>query len=211
MISKEQRFGKLTTKSFHTKNGRQIWMCICDCGEVTFVKKDHLLYGYTKSCGCFRVEMGKIKNKTHGMTSSRTWNSWVAMKRRCEDNHAQYSDYGGRGITVCERWLHSFENFLEDMGERPEGMTLDRKENNKGYYKDNCKWSTRKEQNNNQRTNKFITYSGRTQTISQWEDELGIIHGKVWRRIFYYNWSIEKALTYNTSTQKSTTLYYLNK
>lgn len=118
------------------------------------------------------------------------------MKQRClNKNREGYKKWGGRGITVCKRWM-KFENFYKDMGERPEGMTIDRIDNSKGYHKSNCKWATPKEQSNNTRKNVFITYNGKTQTIAQWSEELGISYHTIYARL-RKGWEIERVLKFN--------------
>lgn len=146
-------FSRLTVvKQAPNKNGRTQWYCLCECGGTVTTYTKTLLSGGTQSCGCLRL--GKAKNVTHGHTQgarSDTYRSWEGMKNRClNPNYSRYSDYGGRGITVCERWM-VFANFLEDMGERPPGKSLDRVDNLVGYTPENCKWSTAKEQAANRR------------------------------------------------------------
>lgn len=125
--------------------------CICDCGNSVVVEKYSLMKGFTTSCGCYKNKIIKEgAHTTHGMTGTKTYNSWYAAKQRCYNvNHMHYKNYGGRGITVCDKWVNNFSAFFEDMGERPEGCTLDRIDNSKSYQPDNCKWSTYKEQANN--------------------------------------------------------------
>jgi hypothetical protein len=144
--------------SFVTK-GRPHWKAVCDCGNVVEVFSGNLLSGHTKSCGCNRhhnLPKMHALNTRHGhavnIGSSRTYNSWSMMKARCQrPNATGYSYYGGRGVIVCERW-HKFENFLADMGERPDGKTLDRINPYGNYTPDNCKWSTYREQTLNRRS-----------------------------------------------------------
>ncbi len=122
---------------------RDKWNCICECGNVSTVIGKNLRTGHTKSCGCYCKEMTIKASSKHSMTGSPTYLSWAGMKQRCYDkNSKNYKRYGELGITVCERWLESFENFLEDMGERPEGMSLNRVNGAKMYSKENCKWDT---------------------------------------------------------------------
>lgn len=139
------------------KSGNSIWLFKCDCGNEKEIVFTQVKNGYTKSCGCLQKE----KVTKHGEFSGRckrttsTYRSWLAMKTRClNSNTSYYKDYGGRGITVCERWIDSFKSFLDDMGERPEGMTLDRIDNDGDYTLENTRWATYKEQQNNQRYNK---------------------------------------------------------
>jgi hypothetical protein len=113
-------------------------------------------------------------NTTHGRSGDPTYRSWDAMKHRCSNKKAnRYDLYGGKGITVCKRWF-KFENFLKDMGERPSGKTLDRKDGTKGYYKDNCRWATSKEQARNTKRNRIITYDGESKSLAEWSEVVGI-------------------------------------
>jgi hypothetical protein len=151
-----KRFGRLVAQIRVGRDrwGSFIWLCKCDCGNIEEIIGHYLWTGETQSCGCLhtdvRIEIGKA-NKTHGMTKTPTYVSWNSMITRCTNiNHKFYKHYGGRGITVCVSWL-LFENFFADMGERPEGLTLDRRDNDKGYYKENCRWATQSQQVSNRR------------------------------------------------------------
>lgn len=125
----------------------------------------------------------------------REYTSWRSMKLRCLNKNAPaYSRYGGIGIKICKQWINSFETFYKDMGPRPIGKSLERINNKKGYYPNNCKWATRKEQQNNTRTNRFITYKGETLTITQWENKLNFATDRLYIRL-KLGWPIEKALT----------------
>lgn len=127
------------------------WHCACACGGSKIVLGDNLQGGKTTSCGCIQRERAIAANTTHGLYYHPLRPTWLMMWRRCtEETYHQYKDYGGRGITVCDEWK-DFEVFAADMGERPEGMTLDRKDNDGPYCKDNCKWSTWQEQHANKR------------------------------------------------------------
>jgi len=122
---------------------------------------------------------------THGMHKTPEYRSWGNMKNRCfNPNEKRYSDYGGRGITVCDRWKNSFENFLADMGLKPTPKhSLDRIDNDGDYQKDNCKWSTHVEQQNNRSSNRFITIEDVTLTITQWEKKMGFNKNIIWQRL----------------------------
>lgn len=154
------KYGRLTVVSrAPTENRQARWNCVCDCGNTTRARGNTLKSGITKSCGCATKE----NQQTHGMTGTPTYVVWSCMKQRCYDKNAiNYERYGERGITVCDRWLHSFENFYADMGERPKNKSIDRIDNSKGYSPDNCKWSTASEQAHNQRMRKANTsgYNG---------------------------------------------------
>lgn len=114
---------------------------------------------------------------------SSTYQIWEGVKKRCKSPTCKaYPNYGGRGITLCDRWL-DFTSFLEDMGEKPDGMSLERIDNNKGYSLENCKWASRKEQANNKRNNVLITAFGKTKTISQWVDETGLSYCTIYLRL----------------------------
>lgn len=134
--------------------------------------------------------------KTHGGSYTREYKVWGDMLRRCrKENHPDYKDYGGRGITVCERWLN-FAKFIADMGARPsDSHSLDRKNNDGNYEPSNYRWATELQQNNNTRSNRYITFNGRTLTIAEWSAEFNINQQTLFARISVYGWTIERALT----------------
>lgn len=137
----------------------------------------------------------RSRRERHGLCGTPTYRSWVAMKARCNNpNTKSYKDYGGRGIKVCDRWANSFVAFLEDMGERPEGETLDRIDLNGDYEPGNCRWLPRANQTRNTRRNKRITFRQETKTISEWAAEFGINPINLNRRL-RRGWSVEEALT----------------
>lgn len=171
-----QRFGRLTVvKRGKNKSYRAVtWLCICDCGNETIVASIALRTGRTTSCGCYSREVNlKMKTK-HGHAKrgniSPEFYTWTGMISRCTNpNEPEFKNYGERGINVCDRWLNSFENFLEDMGERPSKKhSIDRVDNDGDYEPDNCRWATIKEQSNNTRRNIYITIDGVTKTLTQW-------------------------------------------
>lgn len=200
------RFGKLVVTSRAPKiEGRKKirWNCLCDCGNTTCATTDTLRIGSVRSCGCLRREVvSKLKRK-HGMSRSnagmadKTYSCWVRIKDRCTNPNCEFwHRYGGRGITMCERWSGSFENFLADMGEAPTGMTIDRYPNNDGNYEPgNCRWATQTEQVRNRSNTVMVECFGRTQSIAAWAEEFNLEYDLVYRRIYRYGWSIEKSIT----------------
>ena len=166
------------------------YLCQCECGIKKEIVGASLKNGETKSCGCYQIE-ATIKNHTkHGYSNTPTYVSWRSMVRRC----SEFPDY--KNISVCDRWLTSFENFYADMGERPEGTTLDRYPNQKGNYEpSNCRWATPKQQANNVSTNRLLTYQGITKTRGEWAEELELPIYIIKERIDKLGWSTEKALT----------------
>ena len=134
--------------------------------------------------------------KKHGMSKSPEYTAWRRMRRRCNfKKDSEYHNYGARGIKVCYRWEHSFENFLSDMGKRPSnGHSLDRIDVNKGYFPANCRWATNKEQSNNTRRNVFVEYNGKTLTLKQLSEELNINYNSFFSRI-RLGWSLEKIMS----------------
>ncbi len=191
-----KKFNRLLVLGFsHLNNyGVLYWHVRCDCGNKRAVRGSSLKNGRTKSCGCFHKELISKMFSIHGMGEKSIYRLWNSMRQRCLNaQNPQYKNYGGRGITVCNRWA-KFENFLEDMGEKPKRLTLERIDNNKGYSLKNCKWATRKEQSNNSRRNHILKYNNLSLTIAQWADKLKIKSNTLRNRIFR-KWSTERALT----------------
>jgi hypothetical protein len=192
-----KRYGKLLVIRATGKNrfGQWLWECHCDCGAVTIAPGSSIRYGTTASCGCGKREVLGNLTRTHGMSKSRTYQCFHSMHKRCsKPGEKSYRFYGGRGIRVCRRWSgpKGFANFLADMGEVPEGMTLERIKVNGNYGPGNCCWATRDEQANNRRSTHFITWKNQKRTITRWASLLG--HGSSWlaRRLAKY--PLDKAM-----------------
>jgi len=187
---KGKKFGRLFVQEVYCLNKSYYWKCLCDCGNIVIVHGNKLRSGKTKSCGCIT----KAKN---GLSKSPEYRSWKPMIQRCYDTKARsYKNYGARGIKVCDRWKESFFNFLEDMGNRPQGKSLDRIDPLGDYEPKNCRWATSKEQGNNKRNNLILEAFGRKQTLQQWADEYNMTWSLLRQRIMRENWTVEKALTY---------------
>ncbi len=188
-----------TTKRRH---GNVIWVCLCVCGNTVEVDANRLRFGVTKSCGCRmrRVLIARNLAMTkHGQArtynASPTYKAWVHMIARCEDQtRPGYKYYGKLGIKIEPRWRDSFENFFQDMGERPEGMTLDRKDSTKDYGPGNCRWATTLDQNKNRTSNVLLTLNGETLIVADWARRLGCKVSALRMRLSK-GWSVEKALT----------------
>lgn len=156
------------------------WLCECNCGTIRAVSGVNLTTGISTSCGCSK---GKPV-ETHGMAYTGTYRSWEAMKARCTNkNSNSYAGYGAKGVKVSPEWLASFETFLLDMGERPDGTSIDRIDNTAGYNAENCKWSTPKEQANNRSTNRYHEYNGKLMALTQIANILGITASALARRL----------------------------
>ena len=178
------RFGKVLILSFDSvdKYGRSRWKARCDCEKTLVVSVANLRR--LKSCGCGR--------KKHGASSKKIYFVWRAMRSRCgSPSSRNYKWYGARGIKVFDRW-NSFELFLEDMGEAPPGTSLDRIDNEKGYYKENCRWVTQAVQARNSRWNRVIEFNGESKCVSEWA-RIYNIHNSTLTKHLNEGWSLEKA------------------
>lgn len=186
-------FGSLTVTGNVGKIRRNVaWECVCMCGSVTMKPRRELLRGEAVACRCLGRRAHDIAVTTHGLYGSPTYGSWQSMKRRCHaPTDAGWLRYGGRGITVCERW-QDFNNFLSDMGVRPPGKSLDRIDNDGNYEPGNCRWATVAQQCNNRRTCHMVIYQGQRMTIRQAASLAGIKYFTFFYRI-RAGWSMDRA------------------
>lgn len=194
-----RRFGRLTVLAFcYRKGTNYYWKCVCDCGKERICCAGNLRKKVTTSCGCFRNEQIVKSCGTHGHASNgktSTYKIWKGIKARTRNPNSQcYTYYGARGIDVCNEWFNSFEAFLRDMGERPEGLTIERVDNNKGYCKENCRWASYAEQGQNKRDTVRLTYKGETKTISEWADTLQVSR-RVLEGRYSNGWTVQRILT----------------
>jgi hypothetical protein len=204
-----QVFGRLIAISRHhkTHNGHWVWNCNCECGNPAIIYATNLVRWLTKSCGCFRIETSGLANLSHGHSvgekPTSEYRSWCSLLSRCHNpNTRKFSDYGGRGISVCERWKNSFQNFIDDMGLKPSPKhSIDRIDVNGNYEPSNCRWATNAEQSRNRRNNKWYEYNGIKYVITDWATFFNIKEGTL-REMLKYN-SFEHAYNFYTKSKAS--------
>lgn len=198
-----QRYGRLIViaEAGRDKGRNRLWECRCDCGSTIKARGFSLKSGRTQSCGCLMREVNaqriKARSITHNHSYTSTYHIWRTMRDRCYNPSSKvYPRYGGRGIEVCERWRQSFAAFLEDMGERPHGLSIERRDNNGNYSPENCYWATTSAQRRNRRDGLHnITFRGRTMPMKDWAEHLNIPYKTLAARLNDSQWPIEKALT----------------
>lgn len=190
-----KRFGKLKVLEESGHLGTFVaFKCQCECGNLTIVRGASLRSGNTTSCGCVHKSIVGSLNKTHGLRKSAEYSVWQNMITRCTNSNTNcFYRYGGRGITVCDEW-REFEKFYSDMGDRPNGMTLERIDNNGQYSKENCRWATLSEQARNTRRTQLVEHNGKKQCLKDWANDVGIAYNTLRKRFVIYNWPFEKAI-----------------
>ena len=200
-----QTFGRLVVRSFHGNEtgGGAIWLCDSESGTEKPVPARHLRRGDVQSCGCLAADTLRKRSVTHGKSKTSQYKIWTSMIQRCTNpQNPEYPYYGDRGVTVCDRWLNSFEAFLEDMGPRPSARySLDRFPNNDGNYEPgNVRWATDKEQGRNRRSNRLLTHDGLTLCVADWSDRTGIAESTITKRL-KLGWDIGRTLSTAVATR----------
>lgn len=191
-----QVFGKLTVLNRVPAPKQARWLCRCQCGNESIAPGYELRHGLIISCGCARAEKASKLNVSHKKSKCKIYRIYKNILNRCyRTENPDYHRYGGLGVVVCDRWLESFENFYADMGDCPDGHSIDRINHKGNYELSNCRWATATMQANNRKTNINITYLGKTQTLSQWCLELRLPYKTIRARISTYKWEAIKALT----------------
>lgn len=191
------RFGDWTVlERLDHRNGSTHWLCRCRCGAEKEVSGQHLKRGKTKSCGCHREEQARERFTKHGLRGNVVYVTYGGIMDRCYNrNCAEYKWYGGRGITVCDRWRQHPKVFIEDMGPKPTPThSIDRIDNDGNYEPGNCRWATRAQQRRNSSRLKLVTFRGKTQCLQDWADELGMSRDTLYSRLVRGNWDVERAL-----------------
>lgn len=194
-----QKFNRWTVlKRYGTQDRKSTWLCKCDCGTLRVVKGYTLKHGMSKSCGCYEKEQKIKRLTTHGMTNSRLYRIWQAMKNRCENKKsADYQYYGARGIKVCSAWKNDFQSFhdwAKKNGYR-DNLTIERIDVNGDYEPSNCRWIPPNKQHFNMRNNRMIEFRGKIKTLKEWCNELNLPYNTIHARLNMYKWSVEKAFT----------------
>ena len=195
----EQTFGRLTVveRAENAKGRHPRWKCQCECGNIAIIDSASLKGGITKSCGCLLKEILSKTKFVHGMCKSPEYKTWECMKERCYNiTNTAYKDYGGRGIKILPKWKNNFMAFFNYIGPKPSKKhSIDRIDNNAGYFPGNVKWSTQREQTNNTRRSHFIVINEWKLTIAQWARFVGINPLTLCTRI-HRGWPVVKAVFY---------------
>lgn len=186
-----EKYGRLTV--IRTFDNEDKVICRCDCGNIKTARGTNVYYNLTKSCGCLFKEGNNLK---HGGKGTRLYGIWKSMRERCNTKTCTiYKNYGGRGISICKEWddFAVFRDWALNNGYSDE-LSIDRIDVNGNYNPENCRWATNKEQANNKRTSRLLTYNGETKTITEWAEKTGIKVGTIWARL-HRGWSAERTLS----------------
>jgi hypothetical protein len=193
-----QPFGRwlVLERAANDARSRAQWLCQCACGTVRSVNGTSLRQGISLSCGCLCKERTSRARRKHGMTRTPEYTVWLNIRRRCyEPRNNRFAYYGGRGIIVCPEWRESFEQFYADMGIRPSlKHTVERRDNDGNYTPENCYWATDDIQRRNKRTNRMLTFEGRTLCAKDWSKITGLHRTTILQRVDS-GWPVDQALT----------------
>ena len=194
-----QKFGRLTVidRAEKYKDGHAMWLCRCECGTEKVILEKCLKNGKTKSCGCLRKEITVKRLTKHGLNNIRLYDIWSGIKQRCYNSKRKgFGIYGGRGIIMCDEWENNFMSFYDwaMANGYADNLSIDRIDVNGNYCPENCRWATFKEQMNNMRTNRFLTYNGETHTMAEWGKILNISDCTLYSRL-KRGWTVEKTLS----------------
>lgn len=196
-----KKFNKLVfvRRTNERRNGNILWECKCDCGNVTLVKKWDVTSGNTKSCGCLKMDVVKKMNQqntSHGMSGTKIYKIWESMKRRCDSNKTErYSNYGGRGITYCDKWdkFEGFHEWSKKSGYK-EGLSIDRIDVNGNYEPSNCRWVTLEKQSFNKTNSRKVAYKNKELTIAELAKETGKSYHLLYQRIVKLGWNVNESI-----------------
>jgi len=193
------KFGRLTFQKLShrcDKSRQWFWFCKCDCGKDVISCGSNIRNGYTNSCGCYQREQASKAKKIHGASGTELYSIWKNIKQRCcNPKHKYFYNYGGRGITICDEWKHDFERFSSDVGVRPgPEYSLDRKDNNLGYFKENMRWATDKQQHSNRRCSVNISVNGTEMSLKDFCKERKIDYQKAYTLIIRKKIKVNDAL-----------------
>jgi len=190
-----ERLTLLEYLSKRSNSSKKVGLFRCDCGTTKPIIIASVVSKNTRSCGCLDRELASSRAKTHGMSTTSIYKIWSGIKKRClNKKYREFHLYGGRGIEICDRWKESFEDFYTDMGPRPsKNHSIDRIDNNSGYSKANCRWATSEIQDNNKRSNVYLTSYGVSMSTAQWSRVLEIPASRIRDRL-YAGWSDHSAL-----------------
>lgn len=196
---KGKTYGRLTVIEYAgRKNKKTQWKCRCSCGNILVVATNNLRNGHTQSCGCYAKEVATKNATKHNQVGTQLYRAWANMITRATNPKFIEADrYVNRGITVCPEWLEDSSIFIEWALKNgyQKGLSLDRIDNSKGYYPDNCRWANKKQQCRNKDNNVWIDYKGMRKTLIEWSEYLGISYKKLHSRIRKHNWDIKRAFT----------------
>ena len=201
-----QRYGRLTVikEAGRSNAGKVMWLCKCDCGKDVVICQNNFKKQQV-SCGCYNRERVIASNTKHDLWNTRLHSIWANIKSRCHNsNLPDYKNYGGRGIEICNEWINDFKAFYDWAMQNgyADNLTIDRIDVNGNYCPENCRWVSRETQAKNKRTNRYLTWNGKTQTITAWAKEVHLSHASIAYRLDKLGWDIEKSLNFPATRGK---------